>query len=78
MAKFKSTYNGFVIQFTNENDIAELRKHHGYVEVVEDALGKKESTGCDPAREVHTSPVPSPDREQSMPAKTRVRGKRKG
>lgn len=79
MAKFKSTYNGTIIEFHNENDIAELRKHPSYTEVIEDGnKGIKEDTGRDPAREIHPSPVPSPDKAPSMPAKTGVRGKRKG
>jgi hypothetical protein len=37
MAKFRSTDNPNVtVEFTNENDIAEMRRHPQYVEVKED------------------------------------------
>lgn len=78
MAKFKSTYNGTVLEFTNENDIEGLRNHPGYVEVIEDALGETKDTGHNPARTVHPSPIPPSDTKTGVPAKTGVRGKRKG
>jgi hypothetical protein len=42
MAKFRSTDNPNVtVEFTNENDIAEMRRHPQYVEVKEEEVVAK-------------------------------------
>lgn len=35
MAKFKCVHSGTIIEFNQEHDIKEMRKHSEYVEVVE-------------------------------------------
>lgn len=47
---FRCKRSGNVVKFTNENDIAGLRKHEGYEEVIDNALQKGEEAA--PAKEV--------------------------
>ena len=35
MAKFKCNQSGNTVEFTQEHEIAEMRKHGGYTEVIE-------------------------------------------
>ena len=44
MAKFKCNQSGNVIEFMQEHEIAEMRKHGGYTEVVETKEAPKPST----------------------------------
>ena len=44
MAKFKCNQSGNVIEFLQEHEIAEMRKHGGYTEVVEAAPVIKQTT----------------------------------
>lgn len=76
MAKFKSKYNGTIIEFTNEHDIVELRKHSEYMEVI-DAEWETKDEGRDSPRTLDTGPISSHDKEGSLPVKTRLRRKHK-
>lgn len=51
MANFRCNSNGTIISFTNEDDIAGLRKHEGYTEVLDEKANETKTTIQEPAPE---------------------------
>ena len=50
--KFKCIQSGNIIEFTQEHEIAEMRKHSGYAEVVETPVAPAKTTTAAPAKKV--------------------------
>lgn len=50
--KFKCIQSGNIIEFTQEHEIAEMRKHSGYAEVVPEAPVAPAKTTTAPAKKV--------------------------
>ena len=57
MAKFKCNQSGNVIEFLQDHEIAEMRKHGGYTEVVEVAPVVKQATTSTSKKALKTNEI---------------------